>query len=124
MCFLWNVRFGDEEKRANQFKSLMSRIVVPPESILQTSEGITIQCSPDNFLSVPASFRYFKADVAIAVYYRPWPLGIWRSHRLFRFVAHFDPAGNVVAWDRQPAVDLEKEFNSAVENLKRLGRIP
>jgi hypothetical protein len=111
VCFLWRVQLNQIAHIDND----LSRIVSPSEGTLQTSEGITVPCtarSPIGFASGPP--RLTKADLAIAVYYRPWPITILRCHRLFRFVARIGSNGDVVAWDKQPSAILEQDFDKAM----------
>ena len=106
-CFLWKVQFDRNADVTNSF----SRIVSPSEGTLQTNEGLTVPCTTRNFIGVAhGPPRFTKADLAIVVYYRPYPFTFLRSHKLFRFVARVGNNGNVVAWDKQPSAILEPDF--------------
>lgn len=111
-CYLWKVTEG-----GFHFTNSMVRVAVPPENTLSPTEGYTVPCVSENMFGVapPFALKIKQADLAIAVYYRPWPwpFTIVRRHRLFRFVARIGREGEVV-WDKQPAADLEPDFDNYI----------
>src|SRR5882724_2084085 len=72
VCFLWDVRF---RMNPSSLTNSLENIISPPESILETGETLTVPCTLANPIhhtsGVPFQLR--KADLAIVVYYRPWP---------------------------------------------------
>ena len=94
------------------------RSVSPPKETLRVSEGLTIPCLWRSVFGKPGggAASVTKADLAIAIYYRPWPITFLRLHRLFRFVARFNEKGEVVGWDKQPAEPLEKDFEDFMKS--------
>lgn len=117
-CFLWNVKIGGHNMRED-----LVRIVRPKNLDLEPGETFTVQCTPTGnpiIRALPPDdvLRVTKADVAIVVYYRPWPFSFHR-HRLFRFVATFAKNGTVT-WEKQPVPPLEKsEFNQLMANFSK-----
>lgn len=110
-CFLWKVVEGPAH-----FNGSMARVVMPPESTLAPTEGYTVPCTPENMIVTPGRpLTIQQADLAIAVYFRPWPLTFLRRHRLFRFVARIGKQGEVV-WEKQPAADLEQDYNEFIQS--------
>lgn len=109
-CYLWKVEEG-----SFHFTDSMARVVVPPERTLRPTEGYTVPCVTENMFAVSAPFalKIQRADLAIAVYYRPWPFTILRQHRLFRFVARVGRDGSVI-WEKQPAADLEADYENFI----------
>jgi hypothetical protein len=109
-CYLWKVTEG-----GFHFTDSMARVAVPAGNILSPTEGYTVPCVSENMFAVgpPFALKIKQADLAIAVYYRPWPFTIVRKHRLFRFVARIGREGEVV-WDKQPAADLEADFDNNI----------
>jgi hypothetical protein len=119
-CFLWRVKIGPQKLNNNFVAN-----IAPREGILKVSEAMTVPCStPRHFQIVGPSgpMGLTQADLGIVIYYRPWPLTIWRLHRMFRFVARFDDKGKIIAWDRQPAGDMEADFEEAVKSLSPFAR--
>jgi hypothetical protein len=110
-CYLWSVAEGGAH-----FNGSIARVVVPPESRLRPTEGLTVPCTSEKmFTTNPPFFLSLRnADLAIVVYYRVWPFTFIRTHRLFRFVARIGKQGEVV-WDKQPADVLEPEFDKWIE---------
>ena len=51
-----------------------------------------------------------QADIAIVVYYRPWPFFMLQRRTLFRFVAR-NGENRQVTWEKQPAADIERDFD-------------
>lgn len=97
-CFLWSVKEGSFNATSS-----LARVVVPPENRLRPAESLTVPCTTENMIGTAPPFRLAlkKADLAIVVYYRVWPLTFYRDHKLFRFVARVGQDGAVV-WDKQP----------------------
>jgi hypothetical protein len=109
-CFLWKAKIGPVVLRRN-----LAIIVSPPEAKLVPTEGFTVPCISEGMKIVATSppnkpIYVTQADLALVVYYRAWPFTFYRDHRLFRFVAHF--GNQEVTWEKQPAVDLEPDFNN------------
>lgn len=71
-------------------------------SVLRPSQSFTVPCLDPGVL-MPT----IGADIAIVVYYRPWPFVFWHSRRFFRFVSRH--TSKSVTWDKQPS-------DSAIEN--------
>jgi hypothetical protein len=119
-CFMWKVKYGG--RVITNMQNNFSEIVSPPESILQTNEGLTVPCT------IPGEFTpnivLKEADLAIAFYYRPWPIPFLRCHRLFRFVARFNEKGEIVGWDKQPAAILEPDFDKFMEWRNTMPMLP
>jgi hypothetical protein len=111
-CFLWKVDQGVDHESDS-----MERIVVPPESKLAPHEPFTVPCTSENSIITPGQpLTITQADVAIAVYFRPWPFTFLRKHKLLRLVARVGKQGEVV-WDRQPAADLEKDYDAFIQKF-------
>jgi hypothetical protein len=123
-CFMWKLQYGG--RVTVNMPGSFSNIVSPPESILQTSEGLTVPCTAiAPFTYADNSVPILKeADLAIAFYYRPWPIPFLRCHRLFRFVARFNEKGEIVGWDKQPAKILEPDFEKFMEWRKTQSHLP
>lgn len=121
-CFMWKIQLSAGGSTMNIERSF-AIVVAPPEKILQTNEGLTVPCTTSSmfgFAAGPAKVR--QADLAIVIYYRPWPFTFLHSHRLLRFVARIGNTGQIVAWDKQPAEELEPDFDSSVEENAELRR--
>jgi hypothetical protein len=58
--------------------------------------------------------KFSHIDLALVVYYRPWPLTMFRSRKLFRFVGRPTPDLKGTIYDKQPAGDMEKDFDSLI----------
>ncbi len=112
-CYLWRVDQGDVHFR----NTGIIRAVAPLEGKLAPTEGYTVPCSKEDFVTSTAPSKPIPmthADLAIIVYYRPWPFTILRTRRLFRFIGRFGEGGQV-AWDKQPADQLEPDFDKWIE---------
>jgi nitrogen fixation-related uncharacterized protein len=124
VCFLWRVQYGQGDGRYGKDADILvedslETIISPPENILAKSETMTVPCTPNppvpnGYTHQPFPLR--KADIAIAFYYKPWPITFLRRHRLFRFVARLGRNRELLGWDREPASILEPEFE---EFMKR-----
>ena len=111
-CFMWRVVEGGVHATAS-----LARVVVPPEARLPPTEGYTVPCTSENMFaaSPPFMLPLRQADLAIVVYYRPWPFTLIRRHRLFRFVARIGGNGTV-DWDKQPTTEeMERDYDSFVK---------
>jgi hypothetical protein len=109
-CFLWKVDEG-----GFHIHSSMARVVQPPESRLGADESFTVPCTSEKMFVTPGRpLTITQADLAIAVYYRPWPLTFLRLHKLLRLVARIGKQSEVV-WDRQPADVLEKDYDMFIQ---------
>jgi len=111
-CFLWRVVEGGFHATAS-----LARVVVPPENRLRPTESYTVPCTSENMIgtSPPFMLPLRQADLAIVVYYRPWPFTLIRRHRLFRFVARISGSGNVV-WDKQPTPEqMETDYDAFIQ---------
>jgi hypothetical protein len=111
-CFLWKVVEGGFHATAS-----LARVVAPPENRLRPTESYTVPCTSENMIgtSPPFMLPLKQADLAIVVYYRPWPFTIIRKHRLFRFVARISSNGDVV-WDKQPTPEeMEADYDAFIQ---------
>lgn len=112
-CFMWKVKYVGAGTA--DFGSSLSRIVTPPANVLQTEEPLTVPCTRGNLIgSADGPLVLKQADIAIVTYFRPWPFTFLRCHRLFRFVARFGDDGKFVAWDAEPSIELEPDFDRFV----------
>jgi hypothetical protein len=107
-CFLREVTEGNVH-----FRGSMARIVQPPENKLGADESFTVPCTTERMIKSTTPLTITQADLAIAVYYRPWPLTFLRGHKLLRLVARTGKQGEVV-WDRQPAAPLEEDYDAFI----------
>jgi hypothetical protein len=122
-CYMWKLQYGG--RFTVNMPGSFANIVSPPEKILQTSEGLTVPCTTRRPIeSVYEPPTLIQADVAIAFYYRPWPIPFLRCHRLFRFVARFNDKGEIVGWDKQPAGVLEPDFEKFMKWRKSQPSLP
>jgi hypothetical protein len=119
-CFMWRVQYGKGVITINSGRYV---IVSPPQNTLSVSEGITVPCTQGAPIeSTLGPQPVTQADIGIVIDYRPWPLVFLRSRRIFRFVARFDEKGNIVAWDKQPAYIMEKDFDNAIKGWESRGQ--
>jgi hypothetical protein len=119
-CFMWRVQYG---KAVITINDGMYVIVSPPQHTLSVSEGFTIPCTQGAPIeSTLGPQPVTQADIGIVIYYRPWPLVFLRSRRIFRFVARFDERGHIVAWDKQPAYTMERDFDHAIKEWESQGQ--
>jgi hypothetical protein len=91
---------------------------------LKTGETLTVPCAADALIHNGYTNQVFplsRADIAIAFYYRPWPITFLRSHRLFRFVARLGPNGEILGWDKEPASILERDFDESMDGRRTSG---
>lgn len=119
-CFLWKVFYS---ANGPLMSSELITGVSPKENILEAAEPLTVPCENKELMEfgrrrVPMT----HADLAIVVYYRPWPIPFLRCHRLFRFVARFGDKGQILAWDAQPAKPLEQDFDKAIKTLNSFAK--
>jgi hypothetical protein len=103
-CFLWRVQFGNGDVDADY----LSPWYLEPEE-LRSPDGWTIDCS------LPGS-NLVSIDLAIVVYYRPWPFTFLRFHKLFRFVGRPTSDLKGTIYDRQPSAPLENDFNELLKS--------
>jgi hypothetical protein len=108
-CFLWKV----EEGNVGYYRSL-AFIVKPPESKLDADESFTVPCAPNLAGRAGQPLAITQADLAMVVYYRPWPFTFLRRHKLLRLVARIGEQGDII-WERQPAAPLEKDFDAYIQ---------
>jgi hypothetical protein len=116
-CFLWKVDLGPVGKPNAHITGSLARIVQPPESKLEATEGFTVPCTGNKLVGAPPPYVQpvlNRADLAIVVYYRAWPFTFYRGHRLFRFVAKI-AKHNEVVWEKQPAAILEPDFDEFIK---------
>jgi len=83
---------------------------LPTESTLIPAERYTVPCAIAINI---ATAKIDQADLAIVVYFRPWPLTFLRRHRLFRFVARAGENGQLI-WEPQPSAELEPSFDKFI----------
>lgn len=76
-----------------------------PVVTLRPVESVTVPCM-DTWIT----FRQASADLAIVVYYHPWPFVFLNSRHFFRFVSRTVSPG-VTIWEKQPSQIIEKEFD-------------
>jgi len=114
VCYFWHVRYGRGSPPTADINDWVYQIIVPPEERLSRLDSFTIPCTregqPAAVTSPPFNMNVTKADIAIIVYYRAWPLIFVRPHSIARFVAHFDDSGNVT-WEKQNPAALEPDFD-------------
>jgi len=89
-------------------------ITQPPEKVRQPGEPLTVPCTqhvafgfgfgPNGSLE-PITY----ADIAFVVSFRPWPFSFIRRTKFLRFEGKWD--GKETKWYRQPARNIEEEFN-------------
>ena len=130
VCFLWRVQYGEGDGRYGKdadilVEDTLETIVSPPEKILDKSETMTVPCTPNppvpnGYTHQPFPLR--KADIAIAFYYKPWPITFLRRHRLFRFVARLGRNRELLGWDSEPASILEPEFEEFMKSQRANGQ--
>jgi hypothetical protein len=109
-CYLWKVQGENGVHSTANIQGNVGRVVIPPASILRPTEGYTVPCTSEKMFYFSPPLIVKHADIAIIVYYRPWPFTFLRSHRLYRFVARMNPQGQITSWDKQPAAQLEPDF--------------
>lgn len=109
-CFLWRV--ATEEMVV---EDRMTKMDMPPGNNLAPGEGYTVRCL-GRFYVEPTP-RFTHIDIAVVVYYRPWPFTMFRSHKLFRFVGRPGPNFNSTIWDRQPSDELASDFNKTEKTV-------
>jgi hypothetical protein len=115
-CFVWKAKFRTEMGGIINFNSSFSNIASPRENRLPISEGLTIPCMARSPIGTPSGPPHLtQADLALAVYYRPWPIWFLRCHHLYRFVARFGSNEEIVGWDKQPADVLTPDFDKFME---------
>lgn len=108
-CFLWKVDEGGLHLRDS-----MARVVQPPEGKLAPNESFSVPCVSGNMsVTTGQLLTITHADVAISIYYRPWPFTRLRRHKLLRLVAR--PGEGQVVWDEQPADILEKDYDTYIQ---------
>jgi hypothetical protein len=103
-CFLWRVHNANGSLIANDLSPWYSE----PEE-LPSPDGWTIDCDL-------LTQKLDVVDLAIAVYYRPWPFTFLRIHKLFRFVGRPTPDLKGTIFDKQPSAPLENDFNELLKS--------
>lgn len=101
ICFIWRLRAG------LTMEDSAERGVAAPNPMLPSTEGFTVPCEDDGFKIVGGTLE--SIDLAIVVYYRPWPFTFLRSRKMFRFVER--GSGSQIFWDKQPSTPMEREFD-------------
>ncbi len=102
-CFVWNTSIfppGPNGAHAVYLDNPYGDV-----SDLASSDSVTVPCSDKRFMTFG---NVFGADIAIVVYYHPWPFTFIDSNRIFRFVSRRTRSS--VTWDKQPPAPLEKEI--------------
>jgi hypothetical protein len=111
-CYIWKAVAQDitnnETGNNVHINDALSHPISPPSQILLPNEGYTLPCAFGN-IEMP-TFQLKNADIAIVVYFRPWPLAWLRLRRLFRFTFNRAQDGTA-SWDKQPSSELEKRFD-------------
>jgi len=103
-CFLWRLW-----QPSGVIESTMSRTVHPPENQLTPTEAFPVPC---DLKGVDINGEGFtRIDLAIVVYYRPWPFTMFRTHKLIRFSARPGLDKRAAVWDRHPVGELEADFD-------------
>jgi hypothetical protein len=108
-CFLWHVATTSR----NTAESSLSQDTSPPNNILAPAERFPVPCRLRMVTMFESNPRFTLVDLAIVVYYRPWPFTMFRMHKLIRFAARPGPNGSTPAWDQLPASALEKDFEKS-----------
>jgi hypothetical protein len=103
---------GPQPGPAIHLRDWVSVIVRPLNNNLNPTESFTVPCTSKRFFGMPVSVT--NGDIAIVVYYCPWPFTVLRLHRLFRFTARRGDQGQLI-WDKQPSAPVEDEFDKWVE---------
>jgi hypothetical protein len=103
-CFVWNAH----GKGMPNFHNIMSAKSsgAGPEKKLPPTQTLTSRCGI-NFILPPQAVD--EIDLGIILYFRPWPLTLFRSRRVFRFKAQ--PTANGLNWYKQASGDLEKALD-------------
>jgi hypothetical protein len=58
-----------------------------------------------------------RADLALVVYFRPWPFTLIPLRRLFRFVARRAENGQLI-WEPRASSDLQPDFDKFIAQGK------
>lgn len=101
ICFVWRVQ------AVVTMQNSASNPSKPTGNVLSPGDSFTVPCSIPGMLSGP----YHSADIAIIVFYHPWPFTFFHYRRFFRFVMRRETDGNIT-WDKQPTPpELELDFD-------------
>lgn len=116
-CFLWRVEMASAGRSSPNihFTDGLAEVAKPPESRLNPTEAFTVPCTGSQILGSSAPYAQpilARADLAIVVYYRPWPFTFYRDRRMFRFVSHAGKQGEIT-WEKQPSGALEPDFDKS-----------
>jgi hypothetical protein len=107
-CFIWRLATVQH----TFVGSSMSRFNSPPQKTLAPTESFPVPCEL-SFTGV--AFR--AVDLAIVVYYRPWPFIFLRLHKLMPFSARSSGQPTYPIWDKHPVTpELEHDFNEWLRN--------
>lgn len=114
-CFIW-----EQRARSGESGWWNLSLVSSPNlrGTLRPTEGFTVPCLNSPAVIPPAVF----ADLAVIVYYRPWPFTFLKTRRFYRFVSQLNN-GNVT-WEKQPPTLLEADFEKWENNPIRALRPP
>jgi hypothetical protein len=112
-CFIWKLKSqtGLSFERAWSQGNRDMGIV----DSLSPTQTTTISCGIG--WQMPAT-TIQEFDLAVIVYFRPWPLTFIRQKKVFRFVAHQGKDGLI--FHKQPPEPLEKDIEKAEAELKKL----
>jgi hypothetical protein len=90
--------------------SSMTQTSSPPEQKLGPADGYTVPCDMTPFVD---HSRLSENDIALVVYYRPWPFTLFQSYKLFRFAGHPSSDLNYTIYEQQPSSDLGRVNTNA-----------
>jgi hypothetical protein len=103
-CFLWHV-----VTQNIVIESSMTQVISPPQRELAPTEGYTVPCEIPSIRPPP---KFVHIDLAVVIYYRPWPFVMFRAHKLLRFVGSPGADLHSTIWDKQPSSDMERDFEN------------
>ena len=108
-CFLWRVvQEGFVERNSMTTGD-------GPEVKLRPSEPLTVSCGDlHRTLGGP---RFVQIDIAIVVFYRPWPLTFIHSRKVMRFVGRPSIDRQSIVWDKEPPEVLEKDLDEFLQQF-------
>ena len=105
-CYLWHVA----PENGPLIISSMTQTTAPPEQKLVGDESYTVPCDITPFVD---HLRLIHNDLALVIYYRPWPFTRFQCYKLIRFVGKAAPGLKYTIYEEQPSGDLEKDFESS-----------
>jgi hypothetical protein len=105
-CYLWHVA----PENGAAIISSMTQTTAAPEHKLLGDESYTVPCDVTPLVD---HLRLAHDDLALVIYYRPWPFTTFQRYKLIRFVGQTAPGLNYMIYEEQPSGDLEKDFENS-----------